>query len=80
MAPNVIAYPTKNGKKLNAHEDTWEKQERMQDMFDNMIEKVLPEVEHNLRKKRFLLIDSKSAKNIRNKSVSYKIYEEHNCL
>jgi actin-related protein len=41
---------------------------------------VLPEIEHQLRKKRFLLIDAKSAKSIRNKQVSFKIYDESNSL
>jgi len=36
-------------------------------MFDTQVEKILPEIEHQLRKKRFLLIDAKSAKSIRNK-------------
>ena len=45
-----------------------------------MIDKVMPEVEHNLRKKRFLLIDAKSAKNIRNKQVSFKVFDETNCI
>ena len=49
-------------------------------MFDTQVEKILPEIEHALRKKRFLLIDAKSAKNIRNKQVSYKIFDESNVI
>lgn len=49
-------------------------------MFDIEIEKALPDIEHQLRKKRFLLIDAKSAKNIRNRQVSFKIFDETNCL
>ena len=49
-------------------------------MFDTQVEKILPEIEHALRKKRFLLIDAKSAKNIRNKQVSYKIFDESNVM
>jgi hypothetical protein len=45
-----------------------------------MVEKALPEIEHSLRKKRFLLIDAKSDKNIRNKQVSFKIFDENNCV
>jgi hypothetical protein len=33
-----------------------------------------------LRKKKYLLIDAKSAKNIRNKQVSFKVYDEANSL
>ena len=40
----------------------------------------MPEIEHQLRKKRFLLIDAKSAKNIRNKSVGFKVFDENNCF
>lgn len=41
---------------------------------------MLPEIEHALRKKRFLLIDAKSAKSIRNKQVSFKVFDENNCI
>ena len=37
---------------------------------------MLPEIEHELRRKRFLLIDAKSAKNIRNKQVSFKVFDD----
>ena len=49
-------------------------------MFDQQIDRLLPEIEHNLRKKRSLLIDAKSAKNIRNKQVSFKVYDETNSI
>jgi hypothetical protein len=77
----VIAYPTKNGQRLSStYEETKDDEERRQNLFDIQMEKILPEVEHNLRKKRFLLIDAKSAKNIRNKQVSFKVFDETNCI
>jgi len=51
-----------------------------QSRFDSEVERVLPEIEHQLRKKRFLLIDAKSAKSIRNKQVSFKIFDETNAI
>ncbi len=51
-----------------------------QNIFDNELDRYLPEIEHALRKKRFLLIDAKSAKSIRNKQVSFKVYEEGNAV
>lgn len=45
-----------------------------------MADKVLPDIEHQLRKKRFLLIDAKSAKNIRNKQVKFTVFDETNCI
>lgn len=51
-----------------------------QSRFDAEVERVLPEIEHQLRKKRFLLIDAKSAKSIRNKQVSFKIFDETNAI
>ena len=44
------------------------------------LDKCLPEIEHALRKKRFLLIDAKSAKSIRNKQVSFKVFDENNAI
>jgi len=51
-----------------------------QGLFDTQIEKVLPDIENDLRKKKYYLIDSKSAKNIRNKQVSYEVFDESNAL
>ena len=75
----MIAYPTKNGRKVFNSDDKDLEEER-QFMFDTQIEKVLPEIEYNLRRKRFLLIDAKSAKNIRNKQVSFKVFDESNSI
>ena len=55
-------------------------EDRRQTTFDQAIDKVLPEVEHDLRKKKYLLIDAKSAKNIRNKQVSFKVFDEQNSI
>lgn len=66
IAPNVIAHARKDGKKIyeGPHMD---RETQRQNIFDNELDKYLPEIEHALRKKRFLLIDAKSAKSIRNK-------------
>ena len=80
IAPNVVAYPRKDGKKIFNIDEERDREASRQFLFDTQIEKVLPEIEHQLRKKRFLLIDAKSAKNIRNKQVSFKVYEEGNSI
>eukprot|EP00347_Sterkiella_histriomuscorum_P001948 403370052 len=80
IIPNVIAYPNKNGKRIKDFEGTQQLDADRQQLFDQQIDRVLPEVEQSLRKKRFYLIDAKSAKNIRNKQVSFKQYDENNCI
>ena len=59
-----------------------ESSEEKQRLFDGYVDSqdFLTKIEHELRKKRFLMIDSKSAKNIRNKQVSFKIFEEGNSV
>lgn len=81
IVPNVIAHPRKDGKKIfELNQKARDLETLRQEKFDNEIEKALPDIEHQLRKKRFLLIDAKSAKNIRNRQVSFKIFDETNCL
>lgn len=81
IAPNVIAHPRKDGRKIcEINQKARELENLRQEKFDVEVEKALPEIEHQLRKKRFLLIDAKSAKNIRNRQVSFKIFDETNCL
>jgi hypothetical protein len=75
----VIAHARKDGKKIYEGPDMERDVER-QARFDSELDRALPEIEHALRKKRFLLIDAKSAKSIRNKQVSFKVFDETNAV
>jgi actin-related protein len=79
IAPTVIAHARKDGKRLWDGPQMDREVDR-QARFDAELDRALPEIEHALRKKRFLLIDAKSAKSIRNKQVSFKVYEEGNAV
>lgn len=51
-----------------------------QAVFNQEYEAVIGPIETDLRKKKHLLIDQKSIKSIKNKQVSYKLYDESNAL
>jgi len=78
MIPNVIAYRTKTH--IHAYDPASSTNEAIQQVFDNEIESILPEVNKDLLDHEYSLIDSKRAQKIKSRNVSYKIFDESNAV
>lgn len=81
LVPTAIAYPSKNGRKVIAdYSDVVAKNKQKQEAFNQEYEQVIQPIEADLRKKKHLLIDQKSVKNIRSGNVSFKVFDQSNSV
>ena len=82
LVPNCIAYKS-SGKRKGVVCDIEKArvlEEKLQNEFNIELSGIIRDIEKDLRQKKVMMIDEKAKQHIRKGQVSYKVFDNENCM